>query len=162
MIRIIKKPIFAGWFGKPKIKFREPLLLLIRRTGEIETLEGVKAGIFELKSVLDKTKNRSINLNPNKLLNLKYGGNNLKCWIAYEDEANVYPLDVERDSRELHQILKMMSANYKMLDVDALFNRKTIKWIMIILFVIAAAVVLAWQFGLFTPTPPNFSGVTIK
>lgn len=130
------------WLKKKKVSvksIKQPLLLLMRDNSDVDIIAGVKSGVFEIVSSFNKAENKVINLNPNKLLNLKYGGESIKCWIAYESEAVPYPLEVNQDSRDQYQIIKRLAMNYKELSLGSIQGKKMFR---IVLITIAAIMII--------------------
>jgi len=143
----VNKPVFKkrSWkrlFKKKNVKpeeFKQPLLFLMKDNGDVEILEGVRSGVFEITSTFNKGENKAINLTANKLLSLNYGGEKIKCWIAYEGEAVSYPLTTVQDSRDQYQIIKRIAMNYKDLKMNSFTGKGTLK---IVLLTIAVLLIL--------------------
>lgn len=136
------------WFKKVTIEtMKQPILILIKENGDVSIIEKVKTGLFEMTSTFNKEENKAINLTANKLLNLKYGSENIKCWIAYESEAVPYPLKINQDSRDFYQIIKRVAMNYKDLSLGGMKGRGIIKIVLITIAVILVGITLAVSSG---------------
>lgn len=106
-IRKVEVPIFKKKTGfmqlfKKKAKkddFHEPILILMRESGEDDILEGVSEGKLSIKK--KDGKDRLIYIDNAKMRSLNYGGESLKYYIGKESEATLYPLDTVHDSRSL-------------------------------------------------------------
>jgi len=138
------------WLKKKKVtakSIKQPVLLLMRDNSDLDIIQGVKSGMFEIVSSFNKAENKCINLNPNKLLNLNYGGESIKCWVAYESEAVTYPLDVNQDSRDQYQIIKRLAMNYKDLSLGSIRGKKVFKIVLITIAVLIIIGTLAVSSG---------------
>lgn len=93
--------------------FKQPVLFLIQPNGEVQIIEDVSTGAFEMEY---KEKIHRLELSRNKLLSFKWGAGSLMGWVAYLGESTPYPLDVEHDSRELQRVILSLSQNYKNLE----------------------------------------------
>lgn len=70
--------------------FQEPVLILIRRNGDIELKEGITPGEYEIEH--SDGRKIKIFLPEKKMLRFRYGKDNFfKCFIYYEDEISAYP-----------------------------------------------------------------------
>lgn len=74
---------------KSLVEFKEPVLFLIKRNGNVEFYENVKKSVFKFKD--DDDVEKEINLDPRFLLKFDYGNKIFKGYICYEDEAFPYP-----------------------------------------------------------------------
>lgn len=137
--------------GLEPTKIETPILLLMRTNGDLDTFFGVPDGMFriERKGTGDEEEQeaKGIVLRNSKLHNWKYAGENIKTWIAYEDEATAYPREVTHDSSMLVKIIEKMRLNFQGLIEPKGGLPKWIDWALKIGVGVAIVAVLAWKFG---------------
>ena len=112
---LYKRPWYKLGFGKkqqvPPEKIKQPILLLMRENGHMDTIEGITEGLFRFRDKDKKTK--AITITPNKAFGWAYGGQIIKTYIAYENEAFPYPTDITHDSTTMLRIIERIMMNYK-------------------------------------------------
>ena len=162
-----KKRLF-GLLGTKKADLRQPLLLLIRESGDIEIHENVPSGEFHILNE-DTNTDKMIILTNSKLLSLDYGKRSYTTWVAYENEATPYPVNVKHDSGTLVQLVAKVSNELE--DLNRPENLKA-KYNFIIMMVVIGliALLLAANYGVFNnlfggasvlPPPPPVQNVTV-
>ena len=125
-------PLFDEFYDQKEFAdIKQPVLFLIRSSLDIDRFEGVRDGIFKIKAdektgSEEESEDKGIILTNAKLLNLPCGKNedtgeiqNLKCWIAYEDEAITYPLKPKYDSSVFLKMIEKIYMNAFMLNSDS-------------------------------------------
>jgi hypothetical protein len=92
-----------------ELKDKAPFLLLMKENKNIEVIPNVKTGrlIFDTKDGKDdingaKTARKAILIDEKKKHELQYGEETIPVFVAYENEATCYPIDVKRDSSALY------------------------------------------------------------
>lgn len=68
---------------KKTANFTEPLLLLMRTTGQLEPMEKAKPGWFEFQHSSGEI--RKIYIHPQHAMDCPFGKDSFKCWIAHEE-----------------------------------------------------------------------------
>lgn len=127
-----------------KATFDQPILFLIKENHDVEILENVESGLFITKDKNGKDKG-AINLTDAKILSLKYGASNIKCWIANEKDFSTYPTAPLMDSIAMLNLLKRILTENKLLEETGDFW-EFIKGLWP-LFLIIALALIAWQMG---------------
>lgn len=142
----IKEIVGSNIEGLRPNEIEQPMLLLMRTNGDIDTFPGVPDGLF--KMVKDKkigsekeSETKGILLSNNKLHNWKYAGENVKVWVAYEDEATPYPVNVQHDSSMLVKFYEKILLNSKLLNTD---DKMIPGWVEKALFVVAGLAILLY------------------
>ena len=112
--------------------FKQPILFLMRNSGYIDVIEGVKAGgVFVLKDK-DTGKEKGILLKQNKLFSLNID-EYPRCWIAHENSMAPYPVDVLQDSSDLVDIVRRIETTKGLLKDEAkVINAKMMFWLAIL------------------------------
>lgn len=113
-----------------KLKSNDPYLLLMMNDGTSRWISDVREGLFTLEK-----KKKSIDLENKKLFSLNYHGEEIKHWVAYEDEATAYPTNVIHDSKRLNGTLRKIVFDYTEL------NRNDKKFNPLVVFMIVACIV---------------------
>lgn len=120
----------------------QPVLYLIYPNNEIELIEGVSSGIYE---VYYKERMCKINLTRDKLLSMNWGDGNVSCWICYVEDAIPYPHDVLVDSRNLQKLIAGLVQSYKDIETTRVGAWSKLVWI--ILGGIALVLAVIYIFG---------------
>lgn len=98
---LIKKQKGLLWAKKSMVKFKEPIVFLMRRTGKIEFYENATSGEFEYEHSNGRT--NKILLSPEYQHTFDYGSTYFKGYILHEDNATPLP-DKPLVSAELFSI----------------------------------------------------------
>lgn len=112
-----------------KKELKEPILLLMKDNGFMETIEDVKPGEFIMSTSVGE---KSINLVPNRLTSWKYGGQVYKTWVAYENCMSPYPEDPIHNAEMYRKTTTKIALNYRDRDEAKLFEGKGKMWLLII------------------------------
>lgn len=129
----------------PQKELVEPILLLIKENGVMDTLEGVKAGEFIIKT--PKTE-KKVELTPEKLVSWHYYGQYYKTWLQYENCATPYPEDPIYSAEMYRKTTQKLAMNWRDRDEGTLIAART-KMYLYILGGIAILLVLLFstEFG---------------
>lgn len=112
----VKEPFLkAGFFERLlgntyKKRIKEPFIIMITKDHKARIIQGVKGGNITLGA---EPNIKRIELTPDKLIDLSYGGDSYRGWIAYEEEMTAYPTHVKHDSEMFYKIIQKLSLNYQ-------------------------------------------------
>lgn len=84
------------------ITLKEPVLFLMRNSGDIEIHENVKGTIFNFEN--GDGNQSMIKINPTKLHRMNYGKHMFKCYVAHENNSLCYPQKSIYDTEEINEI----------------------------------------------------------
>ena len=101
--RIIKKSRRGLRTLRDVVPLKEPVVILMRRSSEIEVYEGEKKRNFDYKH--SDGDERHIILNPKYIYNFKYGRGNFKAYVCHEDHPFPLPEDPIISTDMLHTTL---------------------------------------------------------
>lgn len=113
-----EKMMFLFDQQKLNSQMRTPVLFLIRQNKEVDIIEGVVSGVLDITD--SKGLQRKILLSADKLCSVRWGGAFLSCWFANEEDASVYPQEIEHDSREVHRLVASLLQSIKDYESQAL------------------------------------------
>ena len=84
------------------VTLKEPVLFLMRNSGDIEIHENVKGTTFNFENGDGNAS--MIKINPTKLHRMNYGQHLFKCYVAHENNALCYPQKSIYDTEEINEI----------------------------------------------------------
>lgn len=116
---------------KPK-RYKEPILMEIKKNGEMDIIENVKPGNYRMRT--PEGKQVIVHLDPKKMQMIPDGmGDDYRGFVHYEEELGCYPSDVVSDLTNATNIITNLQAQYRDLDLmgklGTIININTLKWI---------------------------------
>jgi hypothetical protein len=84
------------------VTLKEPVLFLMRNSGDIEVHENIKGTSFSFENGDGKL--TTIKINPTKLHRMNYGKHMFKCYVAHENNVLCYPEKPLSDTEEINEI----------------------------------------------------------
>ena len=146
-VRMLYKKNSGVFKDKEKLtEFKEPIVMLKRRSGTVEFLEDASKGRMEITH--SDGKPRTIYLDPAFLLTFDYGKKKFKGYWCDEDHPLPLPLDPIITTETINQIVEKISLDMNKMNTPKGMNPKTIK--MLIWFALGAGLLLIlWQTHIF-------------
>lgn len=123
-----------------------PFLLLMKENGDDEIIEGIQEGALHIQKKNGRKK--TILIKNRKIRSLKYGGDRIKYFNGYENNASLYPEEPRWDSNSFNMYLRKVYLTRE----D--FEKKGFKFdpmfiVVIILVGLAVGAFYLWRTGAF-------------
>lgn len=126
-------------------ELQEPVLLLMKENGYMDTIENVKAGEFTIQTTKAE---KTIQLTPEKLVSWNCGDKKIKTWVAYENCMSPYPENPIHNAEMYRKTTQKLAMNWRDRDETDLINATTKRWLYIIgAIVIGLVLLLSTDFG---------------
>lgn len=135
---------YKKWFSREYIvyPFKEPCMLFIRRSGQVEFYENVKGSLFEFNHSDDSK--RFIITTPSKQLLFGFGNKRFKGYICHEDYPLPLPQDPILTSEQVNVIVEKSLNDIKKWKAQEIRAKTGLwKWILIG----TACIILAYFLG---------------
>lgn len=140
LLKVTKKVI---GYKEELARFKEPVLLLLRRNGEVSIYHGVKDTQWQYEHT--DTTMRVIFLNTAPY-NMPYAGETFKMWICHEDFPFPMPMDIMTTTEEVTTIIDKVGAGMNKLLIEGLRAKTSSKvWMYV---AIIAVIGIFFLFGL--------------
>jgi len=139
------------------VSFKEPVLMLMRRSRNVEIFEDASKGKFIFKH--SDGKNREIYLEPSSQVSMDYARRKVRMYWCHEDFPLPLPENPLLTAETVNMIVEQSMIDTKRLDErNAEIRMKNVKMFLMMLFGIIGAIIL-WKFA---PDILRFIGIGSK
>lgn len=143
---------------KRTVNFKEPVALLLRRTGTIEFYEQVNQSEFQFEHT--DGKEYKIYLAPRYLHTFEYGNTTFKGYILHEDSAYPLPTDPIHSTQMINAVIDKTLNDIKSWKAKELEAKGKLWWSILIGIAIIGLVYVLYK--LMVPTPPTTTEIATQ